>query len=105
MAGGDAASSHQVVVVACHIAALVHRFAADSAADMRTAVHHIVAADGGRADDTGLDRAAAAAAAADRVDVVGIPADILPHSCLHHQMNRLFCHTTETCGSEKNRTE
>lgn len=99
MAGGDAASSHQVVVVACHIAALVHTFAADSAADMRTAVHHIVA----DAADEGRDRAAAAAA--DRVDFVGIPADILPHSCLHHQMNRLVCHTTETCGSEKNRTE
>lgn len=82
MVGVIAASDHLVVVVACHIAALVHRVAA-AAVDMHHTVHHIVAAadeEERRVDDKGLDRAADA----DRVVAVGIPADIHPHPCLRH---------------------
>ena len=92
MAGEDAASYH-LVVVACHIAALVRRVAAaDPAADILRTVHHIVVAaadDERRADDKGLDMVAAAA---DRVDVVvgSAPADTHPRPCLHHQTNHLF---------------
>ena len=84
MVGVIAESYHLVVVVACHIAALVHRVAAAAAAvDMHRTVHHIVAAadeEERRVDDKGLDRAADA----DRVVAVGIPADIHPHPCLRH---------------------
>jgi len=110
VAGEDAASYH-LVVVACHIAALVRRVAAaDPAADILRTVHHIVVAaadDERRADDKGLDIAAAAAAAADRVDVVvgSAPADTHPHPCLHHQTNHLFPFSKQKqqVGSEKNR--
>ena len=83
MVGVIAASYHLVVVVACHIAALVHRVvvaAAAAAVDMHRTVHHID--DEGRVDDKGLDRTAAAAA--DRVVAVGIPADTHPHPSLRH---------------------
>ena len=109
MAGEDAASYH-LVVVACHIAALVRRVAAaDPAADILRTVHHIVVAaadDERRADDKGLDMVAAAAA--DRVDVVvgSAPADTHPRPCLHHQTNHLFPlskQQQQQDGSEKNR--
>lgn len=110
MAGEDAASYH-LVVVACHIAALVRRVAAaDPAADLLRTVHHIVVAaadDERRADDKGLDMVAAAA---DRVDVVvgSAPADTHPRPCLHHQTNHLFPFSKQQQqqqqdGSEKNR--
>ena len=105
MAAEDAASNH-LVVVACHIAALVRRVAA---ADILRTVHHIVVAaadDERRADDKGLDMVAAAAA--DRVDVVvgSAPADTHPRPCLHHQTNHLFPFSKQQQqqdGSEKNR--